>query len=315
MMRLSSSRPGARRFVVAAAAASILVAGAARVGAQPISRLSLVADGVYLYEHDDPTKAGVTVCNLVVVGRDAVLVSDGQGTVSNTQQLVKAVAGVTAAPITYVVVGSEHGDHRGGDSGFPATATFIAHPRSQAALERQAAAPERRDDAPPVVVPTQTVSDWRTFDLGGREVRVGTFGRSHTGGDLAVYLPRERVLYLSETFIDGIFPSLANGFPSEWVAALRKAEQTDATTFVPAHALVSGAPSLTRNAVAAYREALEHVIAEGRRLHDEHVALTDAPAQARLGLFASLYRYRENVAGALGRVYAELEGKLPARTR
>lgn len=313
MRPTSSRRLSARRFVVAAAAASVLMVSGARAGAQPISRLTPLADGVYLFEHDDPTKAGVTVCNLVVVGRDAVLVADGQGTVSNTQQLVKAIAGVTAAPIKYVVVGSEHGDHRGGDSGFPATATFIAHPRSQAALARQAAAPERRDDAPPVIVPTQTVSDWRTFDIGGREVRVGTFGRSHTGGDLSVYLPRERILYLSETFIDGIFPSVANGFPSEWIAALKKAEEMDATTFVPAHGLDSRSLAMTKSAVAAYRQALEHVMAEGRRVHDEHVSVADAPSHVQMGSFAALHRYRENVAGALGRVYAELEGKLPAR--
>lgn len=293
------------------ASACLIVLAIERVGAQSLSRLSLLADGVYLFEHDDPTKSGVTVCNLVVVGRDAVLVADGQGTVGNARQLIAAVAGVTTAPIKYVVVGSEHGDHRGGDSAFPETVTFMAHPRSKATLERQAAAPDRRDGEPPVVVPTQVIADWRTVDVGGREVRVGSFGRAHTGGDLAVYLPRERVLYLSEAFIDGIFPSAANGFPSEWVAALKRAETSEATTFVPAHGLLTRKPGMTVAAVAAYRQALEQLISEGRRLHDERVPLSEAPSRVRMGEFASLLRYRENLPGALARVYAEVDGTLP----
>jgi hypothetical protein len=91
-----------------------------------------------------------------------VLVADGQGTVENTGRLVAAIGALTAVPIRYVIVGSEHGDHRGGDSAFPATATFIAHLSSKSALARQAAAPVRRANVPPVVVPNETVAQTRT---------------------------------------------------------------------------------------------------------------------------------------------------------
>jgi glyoxylase-like metal-dependent hydrolase (beta-lactamase superfamily II) len=274
--------------------------------------MTRLADGVYLYEHADPTKAGVTAINLVVVGTNAVLVADGQGTIENTGQLVKAIAAITPTPIGYVVVGSEHGDHRGGDSAFPVTTAFIAHPSSKAALQKQADAPARRADAPPVIVPVEAVSETRTVDLGGgREVSIRFLGRAHTGGDLEVFLPRERVVFMSEAFISGIFPSMANGFPSEWVEALRKAEALDAGVFVPAHGLVAAEPDMSKAALVSYREAIEQVIAEGRRLHDAGVPVAEAPSQARLGGLAALHRYKENIAGALGRVYQELDGQLP----
>ena len=216
------------------------VGGRTHAGAVDLPRMTRLADGVYMYEHADPTKAGVTANNLVVIGADAVLVADGQGTVENTGHLVAAIAAVTKTPIKYVIVGSEHGDHRGGDSAFPDTAVFIAHPSSKEALEKQAAAPVRRANAPPVVVPGETVSDSRTIDLGGgRQATVRFLGRAHTGGDLEVLLPKERIAFMSEAFISGIFPSMANGFPTEWVEVLRRAEALDADVFVPAHGVMA----------------------------------------------------------------------------
>jgi hypothetical protein len=53
------------------------------------------------------------------------------------------------------------------------------------------------------------------------------------------------------------------------------------------------------------------VIAESRRLHDAGVPVADAPAEAQFGTLTALHRYAENVAGALGRVYQDLDHELP----
>ncbi len=170
---------------------------------QTYPRLTRIADGVYTYEQADPTKRGVAVNNLIVVTSDGVLVADGQGTVENTKRLVDDVATITPQPIRSVVVGSIHGDHRGGDAAFPPGVTFV---KSKTDLT-----------------------------LGGREIRVLFLGRAHTGTDLEVYLPRERIMYMSESFSNDIFPSMANGYPSEWIAALKRAEELPVDTYVPAH--------------------------------------------------------------------------------
>jgi glyoxylase-like metal-dependent hydrolase (beta-lactamase superfamily II) len=294
-------------LALAAALTSAFVVGA---GAQELPRLTRLADGVYVYEHADPTKAGVTANNLVVVTAEGVLVADGQGTADNTRQLVAAIAAVTRQPVRYVVVGSEHGDHRGGDAGFPPGATFIAHPSSRSALERQARAPDRRPNAAAVVVPTETVADARTLTLGGREIRIQFFGRAHTGGDLAVYLPRERIVFLSEIFLDRIFPSMANGYPREWLAALDRAAALDADTWISAHGRVGAPLSTGRNAVMEYTQAIQRVVAEASRLHGQKVPADGAAAQADFGAFAGWLRAADNAPGALKRVYLEIDGGL-----
>ncbi len=265
--------------------------------ATDLPRTTRLADGVYFYEHLDPTKQGVTANNLVVVSNDGVLVADGQGTAANVQQLVADIAKVTPQPIKFVVVGSEHGDHTGGDEAFPKEATFLVHPRSRAAIERR------------IGRAAELVTDKRVLQLGAIEVDVLFLGRAHTGGDLQVYLPQQKLLFTSEVFSNAIFPSMANGFPSEWIETLKRAERLDVGLFVPAHCAV-GAPPLAREQEQAYRGALERVVAEGKRLHDAGVPVDEAAAKADFGEYSTWWRRAENAPGALKRVYMELDGQL-----
>jgi cyclase len=259
--------------------AAVSLAGAPAADDNVYPRMTPVGDGVYTYQQVDPTKRGVAVNNLVVVTSEGVLVADGQGTVANTKRLVDDIARITPQPIRHVVVGSVHGDHRGGDAAFPPSVTFV--------------------------------TEKRQLTLGGRDIQVLFLGRAHTGTDLEVYLPREKIMFMSESFSNGIFPSLANGFPSEWIAELQRAQQMDVSLYVPAHSTLA-IPTLqmSKDAVRLYRSALERVLSEGRRLHDAHVPLDEAAKAANFGEFGAWFRVSENAPGALKRVYMELDGQL-----
>lgn len=256
-------------------------------------RVTRLADDVYAFEQIDPTKRTVTVNNLIVVTSAGVLIAESQGTVDNVRRLVAEVAKLTPQPIKYVVVGSEHGDHTGGIAAFPAGVTYLAHPFS----------------APRIKQPTEPVSDKRVITLGGTEIDVLFLGRAHTGGDLEVYLPREKILFMSEVFSNRIFPSMANGYPTEWVSTLRKAEQLSVDYFVPAHGFVDSA-EVMREEERNYRLALERILAEGTRLYAAGTAADNAPAAARLEPYDGWTRAANNAAAALKRVYLERAGPL-----
>ena len=270
-------------------------------------RVTKLAEDVYGYEQLDPTKRGLTANNLIVVTTGGVLVAEGQGTVDNVRRLVSDIANITPQPIRYVVIGSEHGDHMGGDSAFPDGVTFIAHPFSKANLERQAAS--RRPEQPKIVVPTETVDSKRVITLGTTEIQILFLGRAHTGGDLEVYLPRENILFMSEVFINRIFPSMANGYPSEWIGTLLRAENMRASIYVPAHGFIDP-PQVLHEEMLNYRAAIERVVAEGERLHDSGVPADAAMAAANFGPFSDWTRVQDNAANALKRVYMERDGQL-----
>jgi glyoxylase-like metal-dependent hydrolase (beta-lactamase superfamily II) len=263
------------------------------LSAADFPRVTRLVDNVYAYEQIDPTKRTVTVNNLIVVTSAGVLIAESQGTVDNVKRLVADVAKLTPQPIKFVVVGSEHGDHTGGIAAFPAGVVYLAHPFS----------------APRIKQPTEPVTDKRAITLGGTEIDVLFLGRGHTGGDLEVYLPREKILFMSEVFSNRIFPSMANGYPSEWVAALKKAEQMDVSYFVPAHGFVDSA-AVMREEERNYRLALERILAEGTRLHDAGTSLENAPAAARLEPYDGWTRAGNNAFAGLKRVYMELDGAL-----
>lgn len=278
------------------------------LGPEDFPRITELADNVYAYEAVH-VGGEITTNNLIVVTSDGVLVADGQGRPDQTARLVADIGRLTDQPIRYVVVASHHGDHTGGNTRFPDTATFLAHPTSQAALDEAAARPARGGGPAQVVVPTETVSDSRTLRMGGTEIQILHLGRAHTGGDLVVYLPDERILFMSESYLHRMFPSLGGGYPTEWIEAIRKAEGMDVDVYVPGHGFVDD-PATLGAELAVFRRALERIVAEGTRLHAAGVSVDDATAQADFGEFDD-WSIREVMAPrAIARVYEELDEAL-----
>jgi glyoxylase-like metal-dependent hydrolase (beta-lactamase superfamily II) len=275
-----------------------------------------LAENVYAFEMLAPAGANapaqqerITTNSFVVVTTDGVLVADAQGNVAETTRLIDEIKKLTDQPIKYVVICSEHGDHTGGNSAFPPSTTFIAHPSAKAALETQANAPNRPANAPRVVIPAETVSDRRTLRMGNTEIQILFLGRTHTGGDLAIYLPRERVLWMSESFNPNRYPTLRTGYPSEWIAAIRRAERMDVGYFVGAHGFIDDARTM-RVLLAEYRKAFEDLTVEVKRLYRPGASVEDALKLANFGPYASWTGFGQAGQFAFRRVWEELDGKL-----
>jgi glyoxylase-like metal-dependent hydrolase (beta-lactamase superfamily II) len=275
-------------------------------------RLQELADGVYSYEQ--LRSAGderFTTVSLFVVTSEGVLVADGQGNVEETQRLIDTIATITDQPITHVVICSDHGDHTGGNRAFPDSATFIAHPTSAAVLEASAARAAERGRSARVRLPEELVADQRVLQLGGREIQILFLGRAHTGGDLNVYLPAEKVLFMSEAFLNRVFPAMRSAYPSEWVAMIERAQALDVDVYVPGHGFVES-PEVLEEELEVYRQALQQVIDEARRLHDAGLSVDEAIEQASFGELESWTIRSSQGPTAIRQVYRELNGELPA---
>ena len=57
--------------------------------------------------------------------------------------------------------------------------------------------------------------------------------RSATGWKLSVALPRQKILFLSETFLNRVFSAMRSAYPTEWLRALDKAEVMKADVYIP----------------------------------------------------------------------------------
>ncbi len=273
-------------------------------------RVQQLADGVYSYEQLRASgEEKFTTVSLFVVTSQGVLVADGQGSLAETRRLVENIAEITDQPITHVVVCSDHGDHTAGNAAFPEDAVFLAHPTSRANLQASANRPNRPADAAPVRIPTELVEDTKVLQMGDKEIQLLFLGRAHTGGDLVVYLPEEKILFMSETYLNRIVPAMRSAHPSEWVAMIERAQAMDVDIYVPGHGFVES-PEVLEEELETYRAAVEQVIAEGKRLHDAGVSVEDAVDQAQFGDLAGWSLSASQGARAIQRVYLELNGEL-----
>jgi glyoxylase-like metal-dependent hydrolase (beta-lactamase superfamily II) len=270
-------------------------------------QLKKLLDNVYVFSDLHSGGFGYMTNDLIVITTDGVLVADGQGTPDVTRKLVDQVAKLSPQPIKYVVVASEHGDHTGGNISFPSTATFIASPFSKANLERQAA--NDRPNGPKTVVPTETVADRKILKMGSTEIQILYNGKAHTGGDLEVYLPKEKIAFLSEVFSNHIFPSMRTAAPTEWITTLKNVSKLDANVFVPGHGFVDD-PQILKEELAEFAKAVEYVVNEATRLHKAGLTVEQAGKQANWGPYEKWTSKDRNAPIALQRVYDELDGKL-----
>jgi glyoxylase-like metal-dependent hydrolase (beta-lactamase superfamily II) len=261
-----------------------------------------VSDNVYTYEdfHAGPEK--FTTTNMFVVTDAGVLVADGQGSPAETKGLVDAIRKVTPKPITTVVIASDHGDHTAGNESFPAGVHYIIHPNSKAILDRAPRGWKAPADA-------ELVADKKTMKMGSEEIEILFLGRSHTGGDLAVWLPRQKILFLSEIYLNRVFPAMRSAYPSEWIKALDRAEAMHADLYIAGHGFTETGP-VSQEELHAYRKAMETVIAEATRLYKAGVPVDQAITQANWGEYASWTLASSQGPIAVRKVYEELSGQL-----
>ena len=251
-----------------------------------------ITDHVYGYE--DFHSAGMTTVSLFVVGSDGVLLADGQGSPAATQKLLDAIAKVTPKPVKWYIVGSDHGDHTAGNSVLPKDITYIVSKASQAAMKSEA--------------PAMT-SDKEVINVGGIEVQAINAGRAHTGGDLLVYLPKQKILFMSEVYLNRVFPAMRSAFPSEWVTVIDKALKMDVDHYIPGHGFIEE-PKVAREELVEYQKAMRAVIVEVNRLHQLGLPADEAAKQASWGPYKDWFIAEQQGPIAVRKIYEEIEGKL-----
>ena len=299
-------------LAVSIAAAQVRTADPIKRGLQltDFPRFVKLADNAYGYE--EIRQPGMTTVSLVVIGKNGVLVADGQGNPQATQTMLDRIKTLTPLPVKWYVVGSDHGDHTGGNTVLPKDITFIVHPTSRAQLVKDSAAGAAATTPRVVIVPpTAMPGTEQTINVGGTAVRVMFIGRAHTGGDLMVLLPRERILFMSEAFLNRVFPAMRSASPTEWVAMVDRAlTMKGVDRFIPGHGFIEE-PAASREELVNFRAALVAVIAEVKRLHGLGLSQADAVAQANWGPYADWFIREQQAPIAVRRVYEEIEGKLP----
>jgi glyoxylase-like metal-dependent hydrolase (beta-lactamase superfamily II) len=279
------------------------------IGGQPASAGSLkqIVPGHYLYS---TTNAGRVFSSGVIVTSSGALVVDALDSVAIARAERESIANAIKLPIRYLVSSSFHDPFSKGNIAY-ADVFKIGHEKYRAGLVDQMQRGGAPADEQRARLPTMAFGDRVTLYFGGKEIQILHLGRAHTLGDSIVFVPQDRIVYLSEVFFSEEFPNMAQGYGISWLRVLDGVEALAADIFVPGHGPLPDDPKGSRaglhrmrQILVDARDAIQTEIARGAT-EDQAVAAVKLQQYEKLPTFAA---QREV---SVRRMYKELTGQLP----
>lgn len=134
------------------------------------------------------------------------------------------------------------------------------------------------------VPPSTTLATRMTLHREDREIRILFFGRGHTGGDVVVHLPKERVLITGDLLVAGI-PYMGDGYLLEWAETLEELKGLDFDIILPGH----GLPITDRARIDHLQAYLRDLWVRLAALHAQGVSAEDAAARIDMRDHAANY--------------------------
>jgi len=312
-------RSVSRRSVLAGALAFSVSPILSRVPAYAATGMDFteVAPGVFVhqgrYELQSPQNRGDMANASFIVGDDAVAVIDTLGSAKAGADLLAAIRAITDKPIRYVINTHMHPDHVLGNGAFKAEGTaFVGHHKLARGLAARAdtylasSKDMLGEDAfagSEIVLPTQSVQDRTTLDLGGRELVLEAQSVAHTDNDLIVTDAKTGTVFLGDLLFSGHVPTL-DGSLRGWLSLIDQLERHAPARVVPGH----GPHAMQLPAALGDEQRYWSTVAgDVRRLIAEGQTLSEATktaGQSERGKWAMFDQYHvRNVTAA----FAELE--------
>jgi len=258
-------------------------------------QIERLADGVYAAVASEQGYA-ICNAGIVDVG-DETIVFDTFISPDAAKDLLKAAKQLTSHKATYVVNSHYHEDHIRGNQVFPSDVDIIStiwtheaiaqnEPKEirwekenvpQRIIEAQSRLgvekdPKRRRELAFLIVYYRAMSESHsklktrlpnvTFEhklvIHGtqRTVELLSFV-GHTASDIVLYLPEEKIAFMSDLLFINIHPYLPSGFPTDWKQSLSKIEALGIQTAVPGHGPIGRFVDLS--VMTQYIQSLENI--------------------------------------------------------
>ena len=221
----------------------------------------------------------------------------------------KAIEDTIRQPVRVLVSSSFHNNYSKGNLAY-ADVWKIGHENYRADLldlmQREKAPPEEQKSR----LPSQTYRERVTLHLGGKEIQILYVGRAHTRGDSIIYVPQDRIVYLSELFFANQFLFINDGYGLDWLKALDAVEVLGADIFVPGHGPVPADPKETRQELRRFRQMLVDVRDAVQKEIARGATEDQAVATIRWSQYEKMQSYDAQRETAVRRLYQQLTGTL-----
>ena len=232
----------------------------------------------------------------VLTGPDGKVLIDAGISVSRPQ-MTKALADLSADPITHLINTHWHFDHADGNAWLNSMgAKIIAQENTRKYLSEV----QRVEDwdynflaLPPNGIPSEVFASEHALKLNGATIGLKYYGPAHTDSDISVTFGEADVVHVADTFWNGIYPFIdysTGGSIDGMIAAsdANLAATTDKTIIIPGHGQpVSNKAELKefRDMLVAIRENVAALKKKGMTRDETVAAKPTAAFDAKFGNF------------------------------
>jgi glyoxylase-like metal-dependent hydrolase (beta-lactamase superfamily II) len=175
-----------------------------------------------------------------------------------------------------------------------------------AQMERDRVSPENQKARLPQV----TYRDRLTIHLGGKEIQILYLGRGHTRGDSIIFVPQDRIAYVSELFFSDQFLYINDGYGLSWLKTLDAIEALPADILVPGHGPIPQDPKETRQGLHRFRQVLVDLRDAVQQEIARGATEDQAAAAIKLPQYEKMQGYTSQREVAVRRMYREILGTL-----
>lgn len=195
----------------------------------------------------------------LLTGGDGLLMIDDQFA-PLSEKIAKAINGLDAGQIRFLVNTHIHGDHSGGNENFKKMGvTIVAHDMVRENMSKETINARTNQPVPPrdkAAWPEVTFADRMNFHMNGEDIELYHFTNGHTNGDVVIRFVKANVYHVGDLFNRGSFPYIDAGNGGDPIGLVANFDKMlalidDNAKVIPGHGNLG-----TKADVKAYRDML-----------------------------------------------------------
>jgi glyoxylase-like metal-dependent hydrolase (beta-lactamase superfamily II) len=149
-----------------------------------------------------------------------------------------------------------------------------------------------------------------TIHLAGKEIQILYLGKGHTRSDSIIFVPQDRIAYVSELYFSDQFLYINDGYGVSWLKTLDAIEALPADIFVPGHGPIPEDPKETRQGLHRFRQMLVDLRDAVQQEIDRGASEDQAVAAIKFPQYEQMQGYKSQREVAVRRTYREIMGTL-----
>ncbi len=248
----------------------------------------------------------------VIATSEGALVVDGLNSEARGRHVQQLVSDTLQQPVRYLVSSTFHNNFTRGNAAY-GEAIKIGHVNHRADLIAL-----MEEDNEPLAeraprLTDLTYRDRMTLHLGGKEIQIIHIGPAHTRGDSIIFVPEDRIVYISELLFYDRFPWMNTGYV-DWISAIDIVLNMEADIFVPGQGgndmFAAGFPGDSRQKLINFRQILVDARDTIQREIAHGATEDEVVANVLLSEYQDLGGYERQREVVVRRTYQDLKGTL-----